>query len=55
LEKVEVKEEISADDVPDITYESAWNELEKAVRALGENIPPLMRQYAKLSRTMKTF
>jgi hypothetical protein len=36
-------------------YKEDYNILSKAVRALGENIPPLINSYMKLSPSMKVF
>ena len=37
------------------TYKENYRELSKNVRALGENIPPLINSYMSLSSTMRTF
>ena len=41
--------------IKDLPYKQAYNQLSKLVRNLGENIPPLFNSYMSLSPTMKTF
>jgi hypothetical protein len=41
--------------IKDLEYKEAHKILNKNVRALGENIPPLVNSYMNLSSTMKTF
>jgi hypothetical protein len=43
------------DSIKDLDYKEAHKILNKNVRALGENIPPLVNSYMNLSSTMKTF
>ncbi|MDR1974667.1 MAG: GNAT family N-acetyltransferase [Bacteroidales bacterium] len=38
-----------------LSLDEAYKAMSKAVRDLGENIPPLFNSYIKLSETMKTF
>ena len=37
------------------TYKEGHKNLTQGVRALGENVPPLINAYMNLSLTMKTF
>jgi hypothetical protein len=39
----------------DLSYKDGYKILNGRVRALGENIPPLINTYMGLSATMKTF
>jgi hypothetical protein len=43
------------DSIKDLDYKEAHKVLNKNVRALGENIPPLVNSYMNLSSTMKMF
>lgn len=38
-----------------LDYKTAYSELNRTLRGLGENIPPLINSYMGLSSTMKTF
>lgn len=42
-------------EIKDLPYKDGHSVLNKKVRALGENIPPLVNAYMNLSGTMKTF
>jgi Acetyltransferase (GNAT) domain len=43
------------EEIADLPYEKAYVALNKKVRSLGENIPPLFNSYMNLSPTMRTF
>ena len=42
-------------EIKDLPYEKGYVAMNKKVRSLGENIPPLFNSYMSLSPTMKTF
>ena len=42
-------------DIKDLSYKDAFRVLQKKVRDLDENVPPLVSAYMNLSSTMKTF
>jgi hypothetical protein len=42
-------------EIKDLPYEKGYVVMNKKVRSLGENIPPLFNSYMSLSPTMKTF
>jgi Acetyltransferase (GNAT) domain len=43
------------EEIKDLPYQKAYVALNKKVRSLGENIPPLFNSYMNLSPTMRTF
>ena len=56
-ESGEIKTDCSAfiSEIKDLDYKQAHAKLNKKVRELGENIPPMFNSYMNLSPTMKTF
>jgi hypothetical protein len=54
---VEIKTDVSEflNEIKDLPYKEGHSVLNKKVRALGENIPPLMNAYMNLSSTMRVF
>jgi hypothetical protein len=57
IHEVHLKTDVSAfiDSLKGLPYKEGHSILNKNVRALGENIPPLVNAYMNLSATMKTF
>lgn len=57
IHAVQKKTDVSAflADIAHLPYKEGHAELHKKVKALGENIPPLMNAYMNLSPTMKSF
>jgi len=57
IHSVEIKTDVSAflHEIKDLPYKEGHSVLNKKVRALGENIPPLMNAYMNLSSTMRVF
>jgi hypothetical protein len=54
---VQIQTDVSAflNEIKDLPYKEGHSVLNKKVRALGENIPPLMNAYMNLSSTMRVF
>jgi hypothetical protein len=57
IHSVNIKTDVSAflDELSKLDYKNGHAALNKHVRALGENIPPLVNAYMNLSPTMKSF
>jgi hypothetical protein len=57
IQAVKVKTDVSAflNEIKNLPYKEGHSILNKKVRALGENIPPLMNAYMNLSSTMRVF
>jgi uncharacterized protein YrrD len=57
IHSVNIKTDVSAflDELSKLDYKNGHAVLNKHVRALGENIPPLVNAYMNLSPTMKSF
>jgi hypothetical protein len=57
IHSVEIKTDVSGflKDLKDLPYKEGHALLHQKVKALGENIPPLMNAYMNLSPTMKSF
>lgn len=57
IHSVEIKTDVSGflKEIKDLPYKEGHSVLNKKVRALGENIPPLMNAYMNLSSTMRVF